>query len=301
VKYEMGLNMGLTISYKLNFSGNNSRELVENIRQLALDLPFEDVGEIVEMQGDECNVEARRNELYGESLFWLMIQASRYIQFPWNSGISICIDPVHLIAFSIFPGGGCEAANFGLCLYPDVIQATYMVEDDKRFQTNYEFDRFKLGNRKLRRKSGDKIDIRTRLGGWSWRSFCKTQYASDPAYGGVVNFLRCHISVIALLDRIRLLGGCGVRVRDEGEYGGCGGKYNPDELVKQVVSYNELVASVAGTLKDSCYGELISSPILGFSNFEQLEFRGCHKHKVSAFLELLKKTHEEVGNDDTVN
>ena len=47
--------------------------------------------------------------------------------------------------------------------------------------------------------------ISPRLGGWHWSSFCKTQYASDPRCGGVANFLRCHISIITLLDRIAKL------------------------------------------------------------------------------------------------
>ena len=40
----------------------------------------------------------------------------------------------------------------------------------------------------------------TKLKGWRWHSFCKTQYASDPRCGGVENFLRCHLCVVKLLD-----------------------------------------------------------------------------------------------------
>ena len=74
--------MGLTIHYSLKCTqdAEQVKQAVHKMRQLALDLPFEEVGEIVEFQGEECNTEARRKELQNgdeknESLFWLMIQA----------------------------------------------------------------------------------------------------------------------------------------------------------------------------------------------------------------------------------
>ena len=45
-----------------------------------------------------------------------------------------------------------------------------------------------------------------KLKGWSWLSFCKTHYASDPRCGGLPNFLRCHLGVVALLDEAKNLG-----------------------------------------------------------------------------------------------
>lgn len=42
--------------------------------------------------------------------------------------------------------------------------------------------------------------------GWRWRSFCKTAYANHPDFGGVMNFLKCHIGVIKVLDDARTLG-----------------------------------------------------------------------------------------------
>lgn len=41
---------------------------------------------------------------------------------------------------------------------------------------------------------------------WSWHSFCKTGYAGDPSCGGIENFVRCHLSVVALLDAAKVLG-----------------------------------------------------------------------------------------------
>jgi hypothetical protein len=44
--------MGLTIHYQLAVTGDeaHARKLVEQLRQVALDLPFERVGEIVEFR-----------------------------------------------------------------------------------------------------------------------------------------------------------------------------------------------------------------------------------------------------------
>ena len=47
-------------------------------------------------------------------------------------------------------------ANFGLVQYPDTIESEQGV-------------------------------LATGLTGWSWQSFCKSQYASDPSAGGVAN------------------------------------------------------------------------------------------------------------------
>ena len=50
--------MGLTIHYQLTTTTGdeaNARKLVQQLRQAALDLPFQHVSEIVEFQGDECD------------------------------------------------------------------------------------------------------------------------------------------------------------------------------------------------------------------------------------------------------
>src|SRR5712691_11509928 len=103
--------MGLTIHYSLksNQDAEQVKQTVYKMRQLALDLPFEEVGEIVELQGEECNTEARRAESKNgdeknESLFWLLIQAGQHIQCPWNKHISRTINPTRIIAFNTFPG-----------------------------------------------------------------------------------------------------------------------------------------------------------------------------------------------------
>ena len=49
--------MGLTIHYGLKHSGDNAAVLVAKLRQRALDLPFREVGEIVDLSGAACDFE----------------------------------------------------------------------------------------------------------------------------------------------------------------------------------------------------------------------------------------------------
>ncbi len=135
--------MGLTIHYRLQ-SKHEAAEQVEQtvyqMRQLALDLPFEQVGEIINLTGEQCNTEARRAELQNgddknEGLFWLLIQAGQHVDCPWNKRISRTINPTHIIAFDTWPGPGSEAANFGLCRYPTEVEWEYTPEEDQQFQS----------------------------------------------------------------------------------------------------------------------------------------------------------------------
>ena len=133
--------MGLTIHYTLKTTEQDADKaamLVHKMRQLALDLPFDEVGPIVDLAGADCDFEARRSELKNgdeknESLFWLLIQAGGGVDCPWNKSISRRILPSRIIAFDTYPGPGSESANFGLCLYPAEIEWEYTPEDDGRF------------------------------------------------------------------------------------------------------------------------------------------------------------------------
>jgi len=107
------------------------------------------------------------------------------------------------------------------------------------------------------------------MSGWRWNSFCKTQYASDPKCGGVQNFLRCHLSVIALLDNAKALG-CLESARDDG---GFWENRNVETLVKEISRWNQMVAAFGGKLKDILGGG-VEMPISEYPNFEQLEMAG---------------------------
>jgi hypothetical protein len=65
-------NMGLTIHYQLATTGNeaHAHKLVQELRQAALDLPFQHVGDIVEFRGDACDWKQRPDD---DPFRWLLI------------------------------------------------------------------------------------------------------------------------------------------------------------------------------------------------------------------------------------
>lgn len=232
--------MGLTIHYTLHGrirSPMRARDLMEQLRSRALDLPFKEVGEVVELAGRECDPGDRDRD---DPIRWLLMQAGQLVVVGEQYHQ---VRPDQLVAFSTWPGEGCEQANFGLGVYPKTTE----IED----------------------WSGAKRTLRTGIKHWSWTSFCKTQYASDPALGGVENFLRCHLSVIHLLDHAQALGIL-EEVKDEGSYWD-----NRDvrSLAEEVAQWNEQIAGLVGKMKDSLGGD-IEAAILKFQNFEHLEAKG---------------------------
>lgn len=339
--------MGLTIHYTLKSEREDAKQVEQTIykmRQLALDLPFEQVGQIVDLKGEQCNTDARRAELQNgdeknESLFWLLIQAGKSIRCPWNKRISRRVNPTRIIGFDTWPGPGSEAANFGLCLYPAEVEWEYTPEEDQRFQEaakeglgwhrfswekwhrlckrHHAFTRFPAAFTEMRK-------VPTKLTGWHWSSFCKTQYASDPQCGGIPNFLRCHISVITLLDRMGKLPSLKVTVDDEGRYGPSTysddwqeaheagrkptyrrhqGQYNPAALANEVGEWNTMIAGMAGALSDalSGSGKQLEMPIKDFADFERLEFKGRNLKYLDPFLNAMKSLAEKnhTATDDT--
>jgi hypothetical protein len=243
--------MGLTIHYSFKAKGSDSkpRKLITALHQAAHDLPFKEVGEIVEFAGDECNFEMRDNE---DPLRWLLCQAQGTVKLKRTHQLEdgrwgdswYSVVPTRIIAFRVWPGEGCEESNIGLCQYPAVIK-------------------------------GREGEVKTGFAGWHWSSFCKTQYASDPGCGGVPNFLRCHLSLIAVLDKAKELG-CLHEVSDEGHFWE---KRDLKLLVQEIGSWNEMIAAFSGKLKDVLgNGSLqLESAISKFPTFEKLEAAGQTK------------------------
>ncbi len=226
--------MGLTIHYSLESDASSPtevRRLLEELRKRALELPMAKVGELLEFHGDQCD--------HGRSMdpnhSWLLVQAGQFVS---HNDRHYVVAPKHLIAFSTWPGEGCEAANFGLCQYP----ATIEVE----------------GRR-----------IRTGLQGWSWQSFCKTQYSSNPECGGLENFLRCHLSVVSVLDYAVMLG----ILKNVSDESGYWEHRDIEALAHEVTQWNVAVAGIIGRLKDTFPNESVSE-ITKFPNFEHLEAEG---------------------------
>jgi hypothetical protein len=204
--------MGLTIHYSLRTRKRSPkcvRQLVVELRNRALELPFSEVGEIVELTGPACDFERYNRH---DPRVWLLIQAAPHVGGVHGSHRAI---PTHLIGFETFPGDGSEPANFGLCQYPPTIE----VRD---------------------RGNGLTRQMATKLSGWRWSSFCKTEYACRAERGGVANFLKCHLLVVAMLRRAESLGILGP-VHDEG---GFWESSDPEALAKQVGGWNADLAAI---------------------------------------------------------
>jgi hypothetical protein len=244
--------MGLTIHYHLRSntrSPKKARELVARLRGRALDLPFERVDDLIELSGAACDFNQYDRQHPNR---WLLIQAGQYVDHPRDKHYSYSVNPTHIIAFSTWPGEGCEEANFGLCLYPTSIEV-----DDPT-------------HRRIKEK------IRTGLGGWFWGSFCKTQYSSNPECGGVSHFLRCHLSVIRMLDCAKELGIL-EHVSDEGNYWQ---KRDAEALAREVGEWNNMIAREFGKFRD-LFGDGVQGAIAQFPNFEHLEAAGAKKEPLS--------------------
>jgi hypothetical protein len=246
--------LGLTIHYSLKSktrSPTKARELVASLRRRALDLPFEQVGELIDLAGPECDYESCDQD---DPHRWLLIQAGQYVARPAKGGgeLHYSVAPTHVIAFETVPGPGCEPANFGLCRYPAFLE----VKEDKRYVSEQ-------GSVRPEHR------IRTGLSGWRWSSFCKTQYASNPDCGGVPNFLRCHLAVIKLLDQARSLDLL-ENVSDEGDFWE---HRDGAALAREVGEWNQMIAAFAGQVKD-WFGDGVEAAITAFPDFEHLEAKG---------------------------
>ncbi len=331
--------MGLTIHYGLTSrtrSTAKAEELVEQMRQLALDLPFVSVDKHVRYLGPEVCQRPLDDLRQDDDLFSAVLDGCQHVRIPWHQKqqATITVQPLEIFSFSTIPGPGSEWASFGLARYPSVIEVLYRPMDDDRFirtvknggSTRWEFD-WKRWQRWLQingHNSWDHPDdekfqehrqIKTGLGStWRYSSFCKTQYASGEQYGGIPNFIRCHLCVIHLLDRIGELPTMKVEIDDEGQYGRSyytddpwaekrvytwhDGKYDVKALVEEVGEWNTMIAATFGALNDvfraSGSSLYVESSISGFPDFEHLEFKGQQNHEyLGPFLQAMKQLAEQ--------
>lgn len=321
--------MGLTIHYELRSTTKSSEratQLVEQMRQLALDLPFETVDDDVRYLGPDVCQRSLDDLRDNDDIFSTVLDGVAGVPCPWNRKrhASCRCHPLEIISFWTVPGPGSEWAGLGLARYPAELEVDYRPRDDDKFTrtisrkgcTHWEFN-WRKWERWLQdnghhgwehpddEKFHERRKIKTRLGsGWRYSSFCKTQYASDPQCGGIPNFLKCHISVITLLDRIAKLPTMKVSIDDEGKYGPSNysddwreamaegrrptytwheGLYDPHALAAEVGGWNEMIAATFGRINDvlTASGSPLSieAPIREFPNFEQLEFRGVENQQ----------------------
>jgi hypothetical protein len=215
---------------------------------------------MIDLSGDECNIDS--GALRADSLRWFLIQSVKSIHYNYDSkgrprlfefgkSGSYCserVSPLHVIGFVIEPGAGCEPANVGLRLLP--MSLNVRARDGANHGT------LKVGT------------------GWDWSAHCKTQYASNPGEGGSIeNFLRCHLSIVAMLDRASELG-FDLDVSDErGFYE----NRDVDVFLKELGHQNAMIAGLGGMLKDVVdpNGEgKLKSPMFSHPDFERMEMKG---------------------------
>ena len=253
--------MGLTIHWNWHGpkSRNEAKAVVEKMRQRALDLPFESVSEVVQFEGDDARFDlAKRDDEFG----WLKVQSRQSV---WNKEGTVGWDclPKEIVGLQILVAPGSEPMEVILGTYPKTIEVTD-------------------------RQTGKTKRIRTGFQDWLGRGFCKTQYASDPACGGIRNFLRAHLSVCRMLDYAKEFG-LVVEVSDEG---GFFEKRDISALAKTVGEWNEQIAAFVGALTDKL-GKPVMAPIQNFPDFEQLEAKG--QNQIDAFLRALKDEKGSAG------
>ena len=123
--------------------------------------------------------------------------------------------------------------------------------------------------------SGAAFGLATHLGeskNWLWHASCKTQYASNPEYGGTENFVKCHLSVLRMVEYAQELG----ILKEVVDPSGYWEQRNLEALVETVAEQNVLTAAIMGSIKDafSTQGYRTIAPILDWANFEYLEARG---------------------------
>lgn len=102
--------MGLTIHYTLQSDTRSvpkARKLIEQLRQRALDLPFQTVSDLVELGETECDFTTCERDAPNR---WLLIQAGRYVE---HDNIHYTVIPKHVIAFSAIPGELAFSGAYG--------------------------------------------------------------------------------------------------------------------------------------------------------------------------------------------
>lgn len=270
--------MGLTIHYNLSLDGGLSAKKVKEklniLRQACLDLPFKEVGLITDLKGQNADPDTTEDA----DVEWFLIQCMHHTYYKiidnkpvitddFSSGgfYSTGIAPKRVIGFKTTVGKGCEQANIGMRLLPKEHKVSYEKEDGTE------------GHAVISIPEGHK---------WTWRSFCKTQFALEIS---IENFVQCHLTVIKMLDKAKELG-FEVEVSDEGDYWE---KRDLSLLIKNVGANAAAIAAIAGGFKDC--GLPVMSPIFGNKNFEQLEHRGSEQFKdvTSQILEVLGRKKQE--------
>ncbi|BAZ10466.1 hypothetical protein NIES4071_22820 [Calothrix sp. NIES-4071] len=170
------------------------------------------------------------DDIYDPNIF-LKIRAMKPVKMA-DDGFE-AISSKYMIAFDTLPGEGAETAAFGLATHTEITEANQVSD-------------------------------------WIWHGFCKTQYASNPEYGGIKNFLKCHLMLVRMLDEAQKLG-IVHKVSDDSGYWK---ERDVKELAYTIHHNNVMMAALTGQLKDGLNTKEFHAPIFEYPNFEYLEAEG---------------------------
>jgi hypothetical protein len=250
--------MGLTVYYdwKTKADVASARRMIAKFRAMAARLPFDDVSEIYEQDSpDGQTAYCPYEDSYR--------QGSLYLSRKRADGDKETVDvpALHALFFYV-KVKGAETASIGLASHPPVV--VHREDVIKRRKDGSERERL-FGQ-------GKPVEFPTRRRGYySWHSFCKTQYAGNPRLGGEANFLKAHISLIELLDRIGETG-VKVRIRDDTRYAR---HRDVDRLLRSLRQWDAIIAQVVGRISDSIGADAgVVAPIKERPDFEHLEAKG---------------------------
>lgn len=255
--------MGLTIYYgmKAKIDADAARKVVARMQQRISKLHWDEVSEVFEIDPPDGKYVFKEGEGDGYK------PGTQYLARKRDDGEEevVSVPPLHVMFFAAHIEGA-ETASFGLASHPPVVvHRADVIERDED------------GHKTVRMNAGEAIEMPTRLRGWySWRNFCKTQYAANPKLGGEKNFLRAHLSVFRAMEICKELG-LRTWIRDDAKYH----KHKSvEKLLESLRFHDELVAGFVGTFSDALGNARgIVAPIKDRADFEHLEARGVAKIK----------------------
>lgn len=229
--------MGLHLCFELAVPRDTAMaDVVERVRQLrrvAATLPFDKVGPLVLTAAGQALGDT--SETDNPLANWFRFCAHcRLGAHGERTGIRRDLLP-DAVGFAIVPGDYCEGATFGLAWVPP------------------------------KNEDGERLHEEPSV--WHWHTVCKTQYASNL---GDDHLIRCHTSLVALLDNAPDLG-FEVTVRDETKYWQT---RDTNVLIAEVAEMNRIVAGIAGAFYDAAGGRVhVDGAIFKHPEFEELETR----------------------------
>jgi hypothetical protein len=234
--------MGLTIHFTLllpsTLSPDEATARIAALHQAVAKLPMRSQTAMVLL--DEARIQHAISSRSRSPWRWAVIQYQRGLTYRRDHlGIPYPVDletsgvgsfhrmllAKRLVGFTCLPGEGCEPLNLFVGAYP----ASTMVDcvGDRHG--------YPSGQRRMMLP----------ISHWLGSAFCKTQYASLPEAGGMTNFLRCHLLVIAALDAAKSAG-FEVLVNDESGYWQ---HRNVPRLVREIADWNAFLLSVGEHLR----------------------------------------------------